>query len=149
VRYSLYLLIAFLLVFSCAPVDAIAGRNSGHTVGNYLVVRVYDGDTFVAFSKERNKNFWVRVQGIDTPEIEKINKDGVRVRVGEKCGLEARDLARFLLENNVVELDGDYWERGYRLVSTVALQDGRDYKAIVRANGFDKRYKRTLRASCR
>jgi len=100
------------------------------------VDRVIDGDTFVISGGTR-----IRVRDIDTPETHHPTK-GL-----ERGGLEATALAKFLLHDNYVWLDGASNDKYGRRVAKVWLPGGAWYADVIRSYGYDKHAGKIYRAT--
>jgi micrococcal nuclease len=103
-----------------APKDALSAK----------VVRVSDGDTFVATVNGRRER--IRVIGVDTPESVAPNR-----RV-EPYGEEASDFAKHYLDGETVRLAGDAEPRDRygRMLAYVWLEDGTFWNALLVAEGY-------------
>jgi micrococcal nuclease len=103
-----------------APKDAISVK----------VVRVTDGDTFVATVNGRRER--IRVIGVDTPESVAPNQPV------EPYGKEASDFAEHYLDGETVRLAGDAEPRDRygRMLAYVWLEDGTFWNALLVAEGY-------------
>jgi micrococcal nuclease len=103
-----------------APKDAVPAK----------VVRVTDGDTFVATVKGRRER--IRVIGVDTPESVAPNQPV------EPYGEEASDFAKHYLDGETVRLAGDAEPRDRygRMLAYVWLEDGTFWNALLVAEGY-------------
>ena len=103
-----------------APKDAISAK----------VVRVSDGDTFVATVNGRRER--IRVIGVDTPESVAPNQPV------EPYGKEASDFAKHYLDGETVRLAGDAEPRDRygRMLAYVWLEDGTFWNALLVAEGY-------------
>jgi micrococcal nuclease len=103
-----------------APKDAVPAK----------VVRVSDGDTFVATVNGRRER--IRVIGVDTPESVAPNQPV------EPYGEEASDLANQYLDGETVRLAGDAEPRDRygRMLAYVWLEDGTFWNALLVAEGY-------------
>lgn len=107
---------------------------------NARVLRVVDGDTFVAAMDQENGEWRVRMLGIDTPE-------SVDPRRPVECfGKEAADKLRTLVEGRRVRLasdpEADERDAYGRLLRNVFLEDGTDVNATMVREGFAQAYLR-------
>jgi len=103
-----------------APKDAVSAK----------VVRVSDGDTFVATVNGRRER--IRVIGVDTPESVAPNQPV------EPYGEEASDFAKQYLDGETVRLAGDAEPRDRygRMLAYVWLEDGTFWNALLVAEGY-------------
>jgi len=103
-----------------APKDAISAK----------VVRVSDGDTFVATVNGRRER--IRVIGVDTPESVAPNQPV------EPYSKEASDFAKHYLDGETVRLVGDAEPRDRygRMLAYVWLEDGTFWNALLVAEGY-------------
>ncbi len=94
------------------------------------VVRVSDGDTFVATVNGRRER--IRVIGVDTPESVAPNQPV------EPYGKEASDFAKHYLDGETVRLAGDAEPRDRygRMLAYVWLEDGTFWNALLVAEGY-------------
>lgn len=109
---------------------AYAQNQTAQPTAQTRVISVYDGDTFRA--DINGQSIPVRVLGIDSPELDP-----------KQCyGIEARDAARQLLQNQVVTLtpdpqQGDH-DRYQRKLRYVTLPDGTDFAKTMLTEGAAK-----------
>jgi micrococcal nuclease len=103
-----------------APKDTVSAK----------VVRVSDGDTFVATVNGRRER--IRVIGVDTPESVAPNQPV------EPYGEEASDFAKHYLDGETVRLAGDAEPRDRygRMLAYVWLEDGTFWNALLVAEGY-------------
>ena len=103
-----------------APKDAVPAK----------VVRVSDGDTFVATVNGRRER--IRVIGVDTPE------SVAPIQPVEPYGEEASDFAKQYLDGETVRLAGDAEPRDRygRMLAYVWLEDGTFWNALLVAEGY-------------
>ena len=105
---------------------------------NATIIRVVDGDTFVAALDSEPGEWTVRMLGIDTPETKDPRKP-----VG--CfGPEASQKLSDLLSNQRVnlqaDLEADEIDKYSRLLRNVFLADGTDVNALMVREGYAYAY---------
>lgn len=106
---------------------------------NATIVRVVDGDTFVAKLDEEEGEFKIRMLGINTPET-------VDPRKPVQCfGKEASNRLKSLLTPGLrVSLQGDPQaddqDKYQRLLRNVLLSDGTDVNATLVRDGYAEAY---------
>jgi micrococcal nuclease len=135
---------SFTLAYSAAPSPGKGGElfsmGKKYDYENILVKRVVDGDTLVLENEE-----WVRLIGIDTPEIhetQKLYRDAVRtkqdVRVIKAMGMEASNFTKKLVDRRKVKLefDAERKDKYGRLLAYVYLQNGTFVNAEIIGNGY-------------
>ena len=94
--FVLFIIAAFLFP---QPSQAVIQSEDG------IVTKVGDGDTVLVVTPERTK-LRVRLYGIDSPEIERINKQTGKVsKPGQPYGIEARNALANKVLNKEVRLD--------------------------------------------
>jgi len=101
---------------------------------NAQIVRVVDGDTFKAVLDGEDREWTVRMLGIDTPET-------VDPRKPVQCfGKEASQKLTDLIEGTRVRLDADpeadELDKYGRLLRNVFLTDGTDVNALMVQEGY-------------
>lgn len=102
------------------------------------VKKVFDGDTFLIDTKQK-----IRVLKLDTPES---IKKGVPP---QPCAIEASNFAKELLTGKKVKLDDKVvFDKYGRRLSSVKLDDGRDYTDVMTKAGFNKLKKKAMRPDC-
>ncbi|MCR4278380.1 MAG: thermonuclease family protein [bacterium] len=123
------------------PVDAIGSESSIGNADQFVVlepnatiVRVVDGDTFIAILDGEDREWTVRMLGIDTPET-------VDPRKPVQCfGKEASQKLTDLIEGTHVRLEGDpeadEVDKYGRLLRNVFLTDGTDVNALMIQEGY-------------
>ncbi|MFH1077932.1 MAG: thermonuclease family protein [Patescibacteria group bacterium] len=105
---------------------------------NATVIRVVDGDTFVATLDTEPGEWKVRMLGVDTPET-------VDPRKAVQCmGKEASDFMKGLLTGKRVRLEADPQaderDKYNRLLRNVVLEDGTDVNAFLVRQGYAHAY---------
>ena len=130
-----------LVIFVLLVTSVVAFAATSQTA---LVVRVYDGDTFLLKTDNGNKK--VRLLGIDCPESyknDKCNRDGMQGRNGCQWqiphGKRAKKQAIKLLKDKTVglECDGKCKSDHYgRLLRYVRLPNGNDIGLLLIKKGL-------------
>jgi len=106
---------------------------------NALVVHVVDGDTVdVKLDTEPNKQYRVRLLGVNTPET-------VDPRRPVQCfGKEASDFAKKTLSGKRIKLEADPQaderDKYDRLLRNIILEDGTDFNALLVKDGYAQAY---------
>lgn len=106
---------------------------------NALVVKAVDGDTLdVKLDTEPNKEYRVRLLGVNTPET-------VDPRRPVQCfGKEASDFTKKTLNGKRIRLDSDPQaderDKYDRLLRNVFLEDGTDFNALLVSEGYANAY---------
>lgn len=106
---------------------------------NALVVRVVDGDTVdVKLDAEPNKQYRVRLLGVNTPET-------VDPRRPVQCfGKEASDFTKKTLNDKRIRLEADPQaderDKYDRLLRNIYLEDGTDFNALLIIDGYAQAY---------
>jgi micrococcal nuclease len=130
------MIVSSLVALLVGAVGIKPGLATGTPAG-VVVVGVVNGDTVEAQFEDGNGDT-VRLIGIDAPDL----ADGGRP--AECFGPEARDRAWELLGGQVVtlELDSSQEERDPfgRLLAYVYLPDGRNFAAVMLAEGYVREY---------
>ncbi len=138
----------FSLIFACVlvlilwklgyfPSGGVASSQTATSTGEYYdVVRVVDGDTFVASVDGKEEK--VRLIGINTPET-------VDPRKPVQCfGKQASDEAKKILEGKKVLLESDPTQSKYdkygRLLAYAHTNDGIFFNEFMIANGYAYEY---------
>ena len=130
-KISLYLLVCFL------SLNTYAAKQYG-SVTVSKIISVYDGDTFRdnidSLPPLIGKNIPVRLEGVDTPEI------NGKCQYEKDLALEARDFVRSKLANAVEILLNDL-QRGkyFRIVAKVYI-DGVSLEEELLQNGLAYQY---------
>lgn len=103
---------------------------------NSEVMRVIDGDTFVA-RVDHGCNIQsireVRLKGINCPELKGPNS---------AAGQAARYAAEQLLRTGPVDIESHAWDKYRRLEAVVKLSDGRDLATVLVESGHAVKEKR-------
>lgn len=106
---------------------------------NATVIRAVDGDTvLVELDAERNREFKVRMLGVNTPE-------SVDPRRPVECfGKEASNFTKKILDGKRVRLEedpqADEHDKYGRLLRNVILEDGTDFNAKLIEDGYAQAY---------
>ncbi|MFH1620635.1 MAG: thermonuclease family protein [Patescibacteria group bacterium] len=105
---------------------------------NALVMRVVDGDTLIAKLDDENKEFTIRLLGVNTPET-------VDPRKPVECfGKEASDFAKKTLNGKRIRLDADTQaderDKYDRLLRNVFTDEGMDLNAELVRQGYAYAY---------
>ncbi|MDD5725975.1 MAG: thermonuclease family protein [Patescibacteria group bacterium] len=106
---------------------------------NAAVVRVVDGDTIdVKLDAEPNKEYKVRLLGVNTPET-------VDPRRPVQCfGKEASDFTKHTLNGKRIKLEADPQaderDKYDRLLRNIFLEDGTDFNALLVKDGYAQAY---------
>lgn len=109
------------------------------TTTNALVVHVVDGDTVdVKLDTEPNKQYRVRLLGVNTPET-------VDPRRPVQCfGKQASDFAKKTLSGKRIRLEADPQaderDKYDRLLRNIFLEDGTDFNALLVKDGYAQAY---------
>lgn len=92
-----------------------------------LVYKVYDGDTckvIILHGYVIPMKLSIRIHGIDTPEIRCSSRQSLHPELEKKAGLLVRDYVKELLENQIVSLRIQDWDKfGGRVLGTIFLPD--------------------------
>lgn len=108
------------IFFLLMPPLVLAGENMGWHTPAYIA----DGDTF-----RTGKGLWVRISGIDAPEIR-------HKKIPGSCyGKAARKALAKLIAKKRVRLEGEGRDRYNRLLARVFLADGRVVNEILIREG--------------
>ncbi|MBI4138573.1 thermonuclease family protein [Candidatus Uhrbacteria bacterium] len=119
--------------------DAAPGQATGTVALNATILRVVDGDTFVAKVDQEDGEWTVRLLGINTPET-------VDPRRPVECfGKEAsKKLHELLPDGTRIRLEADPQaderDKYDRLLRNVLLADGTDVNALMVRDGFAHAY---------
>ncbi|MFH1704761.1 MAG: thermonuclease family protein [Patescibacteria group bacterium] len=127
------------VIFTVPTVEDAIASNNNVTSTNAEIVRVIDGDTFVAKLDNEEAEWTVRMLGIDTPET-------VDPRKPVQCfGKEASDRLKELLPEGsrvllVADSAADERDKYGRLLRNVFLSDGTDVNAAMVEDGYAHAY---------
>ncbi|WP_324825160.1 thermonuclease family protein [Sinanaerobacter sp. ZZT-01] len=137
-KKQIMLMLCILLILMTGKID-FGGeytRLEHEYLGNRIscdVIRVVDGDTFVALLNEQEEK--VRLIGVDTPES--VHPDKSK---NTEAGALASEYASGLLENQTVQLELDVQERDKygRILAYVYLEDGTFLNEKLILDGYAK-----------
>ncbi len=146
---TLFLLIVYLLILgidkirrntelSTATSPWLAETSSSTIQTNATVIRVVDGDTLAARLDGENKEFTVRLLGVNTPET-------VDPRKPVECfGKEASAFAKKSLTGKRIRLEADPLsderDKYDRLLRKVITEEGIDFNAALVREGYAYAY---------
>lgn len=128
-----------ITIVPVAATSSLPGETSSTTVQtNATVVRVVDGDTLVARLDSENKEFTIRLLGVNTPET-------VDPRKPVECfGKEASAFAKKTLNAKRIRLDADPQaderDKYDRLLRNVTTAEGVDFNAELVRQGYAYAY---------
>jgi endonuclease YncB( thermonuclease family) len=97
---------------------------------NAVVLAVHDGDSYKVRFDSTNKSVWIRLWGVDCPEVRSNY-----VTANQKFGVEVGDTVRQMLKNQRVYVDTLYRDIYNRLVATVYFGEI-DMTPYLIQNGF-------------
>ncbi|PIQ90760.1 MAG: nuclease [Candidatus Omnitrophica bacterium CG11_big_fil_rev_8_21_14_0_20_41_12] len=130
--------VLFLAVLVVAGCQVSSEKNYGYS--NILVTRAVDGDTLVLENRE-----WVRLIGIDTPEMHESNKlyrdaqrSGQDVESIKRVGRQSYEFTKKLVQGKRVRLEFDVerYDRYKRTLAYVYLEDGTFLNAKIVQEGY-------------
>ena len=108
----------------CEAVSKVPHRNE---IIPALVYDVYDGDTckvIILHGYAIPMKLAIRINGIDTPEVRCSSKQSLHPELQKKAGLLVRNYVKELLENQIISLKIEDWDKfGGRVLGTIYLPD--------------------------